>query len=83
MAQNGWQGAVRGKRVRTTIPDPTAARSPDLVDRDFTATAPNQLWVADLLCRRRHCRSYADLRAMPTSPTIVQVSDGQRPGGSA
>jgi putative transposase len=47
MAQNGWQGAVRGKRVRTTIPDPTAARSPDLVDRDFTATAPNQLWVAD------------------------------------
>ena len=47
MAQNGWQGAVRGRRVRTTIPDPTAARSPDLVDRDFTATAPNQLWVAD------------------------------------
>ena len=47
MAQQGWQGALRGKRVRTTIPDPRDARSPDLVDRDFTATAPNQLWVAD------------------------------------
>jgi putative transposase len=47
MAQNGWQGALRGKRVRTTISDPKDARSPDLVDRDFTATAPNQLWVAD------------------------------------
>jgi putative transposase len=33
-------GARRGKRVRTTKPDPTAARHPDLVRRDFTATAP-------------------------------------------
>jgi putative transposase len=47
MARNGWQGALRGKRVRTTIPDPADARAADLVDRDFTATAPNQLWVAD------------------------------------
>jgi putative transposase len=34
--------------VRTTKPDPTAARHPDLVRRNFTATAPNQLWVTDL-----------------------------------
>ena len=47
MAANGWQGALRGKRVQTTIPDPKNARPRDLVDRDFTATAPNQLWVAD------------------------------------
>ena len=47
MTANGWQGALRGKRVRTTIPDPRDARAADLVDRDFTATAPNQLWVAD------------------------------------
>lgn len=33
--------------MRTAIPNPGDARSPDLVDRDFTATAPNQLWVAD------------------------------------
>jgi putative transposase len=47
MTQNSWQGALRGKRVRTTIADPRDARAADLVDRDFTATAPNQLWVAD------------------------------------
>lgn len=47
MARNGWQGALRGTRVRTTIADPEAARAADLVDRDFTATAPNRLWVAD------------------------------------
>lgn len=44
----GIQGARRGKRVRTTRPDLCAARHPDLVGRDFTATAPNQLWVVDL-----------------------------------
>jgi len=32
----------------TTKPDPGAPRRPDLVERDFAATAPNQLWVADL-----------------------------------
>ena len=38
---------VRGKARRTTIPDEHADRPPDLVERDFTATAPNRLWVAD------------------------------------
>jgi putative transposase len=48
MRAAGIAGARRGKRVRTTKPDPAAARHPDLVGRDFTATAPNQLWVTDL-----------------------------------
>ena len=48
MRAEGIQGVVRTKRVRTTRPDPTAARHPDLVKRDFTAAAPNQLWVTDL-----------------------------------
>jgi putative transposase len=48
MRAAGICGARRGKRVRTTKPDPTAARHPDLVKRKFTATAPNQLWVTDL-----------------------------------
>jgi transposase InsO family protein len=48
MRQMGLQGAVRGKKFRTTIPDEAAVRPPDLVDRDFRATRPNQLWVADL-----------------------------------
>ena len=48
MRQMGIQGVVRGKRVRTTIPDEAAARPADLVERNFTALHPNQLWVADL-----------------------------------
>jgi transposase InsO family protein len=47
MTANGWTGALRGKRVRTTIPDDNDPRPADLVDRDFTALAPNRLWVAD------------------------------------
>jgi putative transposase len=43
----GLQGVVRGKRCRTTIPDLTADRPVDRVNRQFKATRPNQLWVAD------------------------------------
>jgi transposase InsO family protein len=42
------QGVLRTKRVRTTRPDSAAGRHPDLVKRQFTATAPNELWVTDL-----------------------------------
>jgi len=38
----------RRKRVFTTIADPDAVRAPDLVNRNFRAAAPNQLWVTDL-----------------------------------
>jgi putative transposase len=37
-----------GKRWRTTRPDPPARRRPDLVDRNFSADHPNELWVADI-----------------------------------
>lgn len=48
MAANGIRGAKRrGKPWRTTTPDPQGARRPDLVERDFTAGRPNELWVAD------------------------------------
>jgi putative transposase len=48
MGQMGIAGVTRQqRRVRTTIPDPAAARPADLVDRHFTASRPNQLWVAD------------------------------------
>jgi putative transposase len=48
MAANGICGAKRrGKKWKTTTPDGSAPRWPDLVGRDFTADAPNQLWVAD------------------------------------
>jgi putative transposase len=48
MRELGLQGVHRGKTRRTTTPDATAPRPADLVDRDFSATRPNQLWVADL-----------------------------------
>ena len=48
MRQMGLQGAVRGKKRKTTVPDLSADRPADLVSRDFSATRPNQLWVADL-----------------------------------
>lgn len=49
MKANGIVGAKRrGKPWRTTRPDPQAARRPDLVQRDFVAAGPNELWVADL-----------------------------------
>jgi transposase InsO family protein len=47
MRQLGMNGLVRGKQVRTTIPNPNAVRAPDLLGRDFTARAPNLRWVAD------------------------------------
>jgi putative transposase len=49
MRDLGLRGAVRGRAFKvTTIADDAAARPADLVQREFTATRPNQLWVADL-----------------------------------
>lgn len=47
MRELGIRGLVRGRGVRTTVPDSVASRAPDLLDRDFTAAAPNKRWVAD------------------------------------
>jgi transposase InsO family protein len=49
MRQLGLRGVVRGRRFKiTTQPDTAAPRPADLVTRLFTATRPNELWVADL-----------------------------------
>jgi len=48
MRQMGLQGVVRGRTFKTTVRDDAAFRPPDLVQRDFSADRPNQLWVADL-----------------------------------
>jgi transposase InsO family protein len=48
MKKLGIQGVRRGKGYKTTIPDDSAARPADLVQRVFIATRPNQLWVADI-----------------------------------
>ena len=43
MREIGLEGVVRGRKFKTTIPDEAALRPADLVDRDFSATRPNQL----------------------------------------
>ncbi len=49
MRQMGLRGATRGKTFTvTTIPDELLAHPRDLVERDFTADAPNLLWLADI-----------------------------------
>jgi len=48
MRQLGLRGAMRGRPHRTTHGDHESRRPADLVERDFTAPAPNRLWVADL-----------------------------------
>jgi len=49
MREMGLVGAMRGRAwTTTTQPAPAPGRPRDLVDRHFTATRPNQLWVADL-----------------------------------
>jgi putative transposase len=47
MKAAGLHGVRRGKRFITTTSDPAAARPPDLVQRDFTAAAPNRLCIVD------------------------------------
>ena len=49
MREMGLRGAVRGRAFKvTTVADESAERPLDLVQREFVATRPNQLWVADL-----------------------------------
>ena len=48
MADLGLEGVRRGRTRRTTTPDAATPRPADLVERDFSAQRPNQLWVADL-----------------------------------
>jgi putative transposase len=48
MREAGLEGVSRRKGKKTTVRAEDARPAPDLVDRDFTATGPDQLWVADI-----------------------------------
>ena len=48
MRRAGLRGISRRKGTRTTVRDARARAVPDLVERDFTADAPDRLWVADI-----------------------------------
>ncbi len=47
MSDLGLEGARRGKKIRTTVRDDGQDRAGDLLQRDFTASCPNERWVAD------------------------------------
>jgi len=47
MRDLGLSGAIRGRKFKTTVSDPSAICPPDRVKRQFMAARPNQLWVAD------------------------------------
>ena len=48
MKEQGIAGAVRGRPVKTTVSGAEAVSPEDRVQRDFTASRPNALWVSDL-----------------------------------
>ncbi|WTD01099.1 IS3 family transposase [Streptomyces albidoflavus] len=48
MRASGIEGVRLRRRHRTTVSDPAAAKAPDLIGRDFTATAPNTKYVGDI-----------------------------------
>jgi putative transposase len=89
MDELGLHGAVRGRKfVRTTIPDAAAPRPQDLVSRQFRATAPNQLWVADLTYVATwrgfvYVAFVIDVFALrPPRPRILAADPSQRPRGA-
>ena len=55
MRAAGLRGITRAKGPRTTIPGTGPDTRPDLVERDFTAPAPNRLWVCDIT----YCRTFS------------------------
>ncbi|MCL6424058.1 IS3 family transposase [Brachybacterium sp. JHP9] len=55
MRAEGLRGVTRAKGPRTTIPGRGPESHPDLVQRNFSATAPDQLWVADIT----YCRTFS------------------------
>jgi putative transposase len=55
MRAAGLRGISRAKGPRTTVPSSGPDSRPDLVDRAFTATGPDQLWVADIT----HVRTFS------------------------
>ena len=61
MQQMGLQGTVRGRTFKTTIAQDGAVRPADLVNREFVATRPNELWVAGEFNSRRRNTSMIDV----------------------
>ena len=83
MKAEGLAGIRREKTRKTTHSEGAETPRPaDLVERQFVATAPNQLWVADFQCRRRHWMSvthnwFGPLRVKSRSTRSVAIVSGR------
>lgn len=75
MRDLGMNGVRRGKKLRTTIPGRDGHRAGDLLDRDFTADAPNTRWVADFT----YVRTWAGFVYVGASCDYAQKTDGPIP----
>lgn len=80
MREDGLEGFIGGCRRRTTVPEPAAPRPLDPVNRLFTATRPNQLWVADLTYVRmiHYSERLRDIGAAASVGSEVTASGGIR-----
>jgi hypothetical protein len=66
-------------RRRTTIAEPTAAPAPDLVRRRFTASRPNELWLADIIyLRTREGLAVSGGRPRRLQPAHRRLVDARR-----
>ncbi|GAA1114458.1 IS3 family transposase [Arthrobacter flavus] len=78
MREEGMNGLTKGRKMRTTIPGKDGRRAGDLLNRDFTALTPNQVWVTDFTyvphnAIRRHCSTNAVSFTVEVSqPTIAR-----------
>lgn len=82
MRAEGLRGIPREKSRKTTIGDGAETERPeDLVKRSFAATGPNQLWVAELQCRRRHLQIADPLGVGPLGGEVPLDQVGELRGG--
>lgn len=84
----GLSGVLSAKGVRTTIQAKDGKRVGDLLNRDFTATAPNRVWVTDFVLRpllgRLGVRRVHPGRLLPTHRGLARGDQqGDRPGRGA
>jgi putative transposase len=92
MKQIGIRGAVRGKVVKTTIPDTSAPCTRDKVNRIFRAPAPNLLWLSDFTyvsttarqCIAKQCHDRGgrvlSMWLLLSTHSLIALSDGGSPG---
>jgi hypothetical protein len=76
MRSLGLEGAVRGKKCRTTVSDKNLDRPVDRVKRQFKADRPDQLWVADISVPQQQVANHRKRRAAKARVVSVTESDG-------